>query len=48
MRCWKSSILFASDVPNLTELYGENIGKNAQDEEVADQLSLLKPLTLDK
>ena len=47
--CWKSSrILSASDVADLTQIYGRNIGKCAQDEEVADLLSLMKQRTLDE
>ena len=38
--CWKScSMLSASDVANLTQLYGKNIRHRSQDEEVADLLS---------
>ena len=38
--CWKSSgILCASDVADITKIYGKNIGNSAQDEAVADPLS---------
>ena len=48
-RDWKSTgILSASDVSHLTQIYGKNTGNSAQDEEVADLLSLMMQLTLDK
>ena len=46
---WKSSeILSVSDVADITQLHCENIGKSAQDEELADLLSLMKQRTLDE
>ena len=41
-----SSISYESNVPDLTHIYVKNMGNSAQDEEVADPLSLMKHLTL--
>ena len=48
-RWWKScGIVSVSDVADLTQLSGENIGKYVQDEEEAYLCSLMKQLTLDE
>ena len=47
--CWKSSdMLCTSDVPDLTHIYGNNIGNSAQDKAVANLLSLMKQRPLDE
>ena len=43
-----AGILSPRDVADLTELYDRNMGKNSQDEDVTDLLSLINKLTLDE